>query len=212
MVKKVILNIVNVVSVIAIAASIIVLLTVVLTKSGDVPSLFGYSVFRVLTGSMEPTIETDSLIIVHRIDTSEIEEGDIISFFSKDPSHGGAVNTHRVTVIEENGDSRNFVTRGDANQIDDRYLTSEEDVIGEVVFVSHPLGVLVRLLSNPLIFIPLVALPLLVILLFNLSRTVRLTKNMMREEEEAAVREALETLRRKRAERAEDMDDTEEEH
>ena len=98
MLKKIVLNIINGVSVIIIAAAVLVLLTVVLTKSGDVPNILGYSVFRVMTGSMEPAIETDSLIVVKRVEASEIKIGDVISFFSQDPAHGGAVNTHRVTA------------------------------------------------------------------------------------------------------------------
>lgn len=200
MLKKIILNIINGVSVIVIASAVLVLLTVVLTKSGDVPNIMGYSVFRVLTGSMEPAIETDSLIVVERVDASEVKTGDIISFFSQDPAHGGAVNTHRVVSIEQNGDNWSFVTKGDANQLEDRYVTSSEDLIGKVVFVSHGMGIMVHLLSNPLIFIPVIVLPMFVILIYNLSRTIRLTRNIVKEEEEAAVREAVEAIRRSREE------------
>ena len=200
MLKKIILNIINGVSVIVIAAAVFVLLTVVLKKSGDVPNIMGYSVFRVLTGSMEPAIETDSLIVVERVDASEVKTGDIISFFSQDPVHGGAVNTHRVVSIEQNGDNWNFVTKGDANQLEDKYVTSSEDLIGKVVFVSHGMGIMVHLLSNPLIFIPVILLPMFVILVSNLSRTIRLTRKIVKEEEEAAVREAVEAIRKSREE------------
>lgn len=200
MLKKIILNIINGVSVIVIAAAVFVLLTVVLTKSGDVPNIMGYSVFRVLTGSMEPAIETDSLIVVERVDASEVKTGDIISFFSQDPVHGGAVNTHRVVSIEQNGDNWNFVTKGDANQLEDKYVTSSEDLIGKVVFVSHGMGIMVHLLSNPLIFIPVILLPMFVILVSNLSRTIRLTRKIVKEEEEAAVREAVEAIQKSREE------------
>ena len=67
-----------------------------------------------------------------------------------------------------------------------------------MIFTSHPLGLFVRLLANPLIFIPVILLPLFIILLSNLIRTVRLAKQMAKEEEEAAVREALEEIRKKK--------------
>ena len=208
MLKRIIINIVNVVSVLAITAAVVVLLSVVLTKSGDAPNILGYSVFRVLTGSMEPTIETDSLIVVKRIDPSEVKEGDIISFYSADPSHGGAVNTHRVVSSEQNGENWIYSTKGDANEIVDRYPVSSRDLIGKVIFISHPLGVVVHLLSNPLIFLPLIVLPLLVILFCNLIRTIRLTKGLVKEEEEAAVREAVEEIRRKKEELKRNKHDT----
>lgn len=197
-IRKIFFYIINVVSVIIIASAVVVLLTVVLTKSGEAPNVFGYSVFRVLTGSMEPAIETDSLILVRRIDPSEVKKDDIISFYSQDPSHGGAVNTHRVVSAEQDGEHWYYTTKGDANQIADKYIVTSNDLIGKVIFTSHTLGLFVRLLANPLIFIPVILLPLFIILLSNLIRTVRLAKKMAKEEEEAAVREALEELRKKR--------------
>ena len=70
--KKLFFHLITIVSVIIIVMAVCVLLTVVLTKSSEAPNIFGYSVFRVLTGSMEPTIETNYLIVVKSTDTSEI--------------------------------------------------------------------------------------------------------------------------------------------
>lgn len=196
-INKFFFYIVNILSVIIIASAVIILLTVVLTKSGEAPNVFGYSAFRVLTGSMEPAIETDSLILVRRIAPSEVKKDDIISFYSKDPSHGGAVNTHRVISVEQDGELWYYTTKGDANQIADKYIVTSNELIGKVIFTSHPLGIFVRLLANPLIFIPVILIPLFVILLSNLIRTVRLAQKMAKEEEEAAVREALEEIRKK---------------
>ena len=196
--KKVILGIVNVLSAAAIVIALFVLCTVVMTRSGEAPSILGHYVFHVMTGSMEPAIETDSLIVVKRVEASEIKIGDVISFFSQDPAHGGAVNTHRVTAIEQNGEEWNFVTKGDANQLEDKYVTSSKDLIGKVVYVSHVMGIIVHLLSNPLIFIPVIVLPMFVILVYNLACTIRVTRNIVKEEEEAAVREAVEAIRKSR--------------
>ena len=196
-INKLFFYIVNILSVIIIASAVIILLTVVLTKSGEAPNVFGYSAFRVLTGSMEPAIETDSLTLVRRIAPSEVKKDDIISFYSKDPSHGGAVNTHRVISVEQDGELWYYTTKGDANQIADKYIVTSNELIGKVIFTSHPLGIFVRLLANPLIFIPVILIPLFVILLSNLIRTVRLAQKMAKEEEEAAVREALEEIRKK---------------
>lgn len=196
-INKFFFYIVNILSVIIIASAVIILLTVVLTKSGEAPNVFGYSAFRVLTGSMEPAIETDSLILVRRIAPSEVKKDDIISFYSKDPSHGGAVNTHRVISVEQDGELWYYTTKGDANQIADKYIVTSNELIGKVIFTSHPLGIFVRLLANPLVFIPVILIPLFVILLSNLIRTVRLAQKMAKEEEEAAVREALEEIRKK---------------
>ncbi|MGN0400157.1 MAG: signal peptidase I [Blautia sp.] len=195
--KKIVLNIINGISCIAIAAAVFVLLIVVMTKSGDVPNVMGYSAFRVLTGSMEPTIRTDSFILVKRVDASEIKAGDIISYFSKDPAYEGMVNTHRVVSIETDGNKWNFVTKGDANQVQDTYPTAFDDLIGKVVFTSYRLGVAIRLLANPLIFVPLILIPLFGILVYNLIKAIQTTRKIVKEEEEEAIKEALELLKKK---------------
>ena len=199
MVKNLLLKILNVISVVIILLSIGVLLTVVLTKSGEAPNIMGYSLFRVMTGSMEPSIPVDSLIVVKRTAPEKLSEGDVISFYSRDPSLYGEVNTHRIIEIQQEKGKYYFATKGDANNVEDRYVTHEEDLIGKVVYSSHGLGLFVRLISNPLIFIPLIIVPLVVLVGQSLVESVRVAGKIAREEEEAAVREAVENIRRRKA-------------
>lgn len=195
MVRKTVVWIVDALSVVIILSAVFVLLSVLLSKNGQAPSIMGYSMFRVMTGSMEPTIETDSLIVVKQTDASELSAGDVISFYSRDPSLNGAVNTHRIVSVERDGEHFYFTTRGDANNADDLFVTTESELIGRVVYSSHILGKLVRLISNPLVFIPIVILPLCVMLAVNLNQTVVLAKKIAREEEEREVREAISEIR-----------------
>jgi signal peptidase I len=198
MLKKIILTIINVISVFIIVCAVFVLLTVLFTGSGQAPSILGHSMFRVMTGSMEPSIPLDSLIVVKKTEPSELEVGDVISFYSKDPSLDGAVNTHRIVAIEEDGGHYSFTTKGDANNVEDHYTTTESDLIGKVVLVSYRWGQAVRLLSNPLIFIPIIILPLVIILIMNLHQTISLARKIAREEQEQIVKEALEEMKRKK--------------
>ncbi|MBP3204621.1 MAG: signal peptidase I [Lachnospiraceae bacterium] len=198
MLKKFLLKGLNVISILLIICSLGVLLTVVMTKKGEAPNVLGYSLFRVMTGSMEPNIPTNSLIVVHRIEPGKLEEGDVISFYSRDPSLMGEVNTHRIVGIEEVGGRYIFSTKGDANNVEDQYVTYGEDVIGKVVFSSYRLGQGVRLISNPLLFVPLIIIPLVIMLGHSLWESITLAAKLAREEEEAAVREALEAIRKKR--------------
>lgn len=198
--KKILTGIVNAISILVIAAAIWILLSVVMTKPGQTPSILGFSMFRVMTGSMEPEIRTDALIVVKKQDPGTLAIGDVISFYSHDPALYGMVNTHRIVEIEEEGGSRTFYTKGDANRIADKYPVSQNDVIGRVVFNSYGIGVMVRLLANPMIFIPLVLIPMGGIIIWNLIKSISLARKLMREEEEAAVREAIETIRQRRQE------------
>ena len=187
----------NAAAIALILVSVFVLLSVVLTPAGQVPQVLGYSVFRVMTGSMEPEIREDSLLVVKKTPPEDIVPGDVISFFSPDPMLEGAVNTHRVVRIEKENGRTQFITKGDANVIEDTYPTDASALVGRVVFQSYGLGKAVSLLSNPLVFGIIILLPLLVILLMNLYRAVRIAADMAKKEEEEAVRKALEEIKAK---------------
>lgn len=197
MFKKILYTIINVLSVIIIIAAVFVLLIVVMTKPGKTPSIAGYMALRVTTGSMAPTYDVDSLIIVKLTDPSAIKENDVISFYSSDPALSGAVNTHRVVSIETDGNNYRYITKGDANNVVDRYDVDSRDLLGKVVWSSLILGKIVRLVSNPLIFVPIILVPLAIILIANLVKTVSYARKIAKDEEEAAVKEAIQYIREK---------------
>ena len=74
----------------------------------------------------------------------------------------------------------------------------EKYLIGKVVYASKLLGKLSRLVSNPIVFLPVILIPLAVILISNLVNTLVLAKKIAREEEETAVREAIKEIREKK--------------
>ncbi len=203
MVKKILYYFVNAVSVLIIAAAVFALLSVVLTGRSGAPSILGHSLFRVVSGSMEPAIKENDMIVVRQCGAGEVKTGDIISFYSRDPALNSAVNTHRVTAIEDEDGTRVFTTKGDANPVEDKYTVGEKELIGVVVFHSALLGGLSRLVSNPVVFVPLIAVPLLAILLSNMIRTVRIARTAAREEEEKALEEAIRAIKEKKKEEEE---------
>ncbi len=201
MAKKVLSTVVNVLCIIIIILSICLLLMVVINGADSERGVFGFHVYRVLTGSMEPEIPTDSLILVKQTDPSTLKEGDVITFHSSDPVLKGAVNTHRIQKITEDNGEVVFVTKGDANQVADPYPVSYSNVVGVLVFSSYFLGKLVRLIVNPLVFIPLIAIPLLLIILMNIKEAFQASRKASEEEEAQALREALEKVREERKRR-----------
>lgn len=195
--SKCFFSLINIAAVCLIAMSIFVLLTVVLTPAGQIPQVMGFSVLRVLTGSMKPEIPEDSMLLVQKADAASLQVGDVISFFSPDPALNGALNTHRIVDIAEADGSLQFTTKGDANLIEDQYPVDESRVVGKVIFVSTRLGKLLRLISNPLVFGLAVLVPLVLILVGNLVSALKSAARLAKEEEEAAVRQALEELKAK---------------
>ncbi len=204
--KKWLLRVANVLSTFIIAIAVIALLRAVFTPAGEIPMIGGYGALHVMTGSMEPSIPTNSLIVVHEEDADSLQVGDVITFYSSDPSLGNALNTHRIAAIEQDQDSHQlmFTTKGDANTLEDQYPVSENNVVGKVVIVSGLLGLIVSLLSNPLVFVPCILLPMAILLIYELRNAVKTTVELSRQEEEAALRETVEALRKKRA--AESLD------
>ena len=128
--RKILDGIVTVLMVLAAALLIYVLVS---AARGDIVSVFGRSVLKVLTGSMEPTILTDDYIIIDRTATTDLSEGDIISYYSADPQIAGLVVTHRIVGILDDG---RYLTRGDANPVNDDPV-SEEQIIGRYVGKSR---------------------------------------------------------------------------
>ena len=190
-----ILTLVNILAIVLIAASLFVLLAVVLTPSGQVPQVMGYSMLRVLTGSMEPDIPEQSMLLVRQTDPETLEVGDVISFFSPDPTLNGALNTHRIVGIEDEGSGLRFVTKGDANVLEDQQTVDARQVVGKVVFVAPLLGKVVSLVSNPLVFGLAILLPLAAMLIGNLVGALKSAAKLAKEEEEAAIRQALEEIK-----------------
>ena len=200
-IKKLILTLINVISVLMIAVAVFALVTVLFTPAGEAPTVFGWQILRVTTGSMAPTYPTDTMVFVRKTDPADIEPGDVISFYSSDPGLDGALNTHRVVEVREEDGHYVYVTRGDANNVRDQYDADSRRLLGKVVGSSYLLGKLSRLISNPLIFIPVILVPLAVILIGNIVRTVSYARVLAKEEAEEEVRQALELIReRKQAE------------
>ena len=174
-----------------------VLIIVLMTKPGKTPNIGGYMALRITTGSMTPTYGVDTLIFVKETDPSEIKVDDVISFYSSDPALDGAVNTHRVVSIEKTDRGYSYVTKGDANNVVDNYDVDSKYLLGKVVGSSLALGKLVRLISNPLIFIPIILIPLAIILISNLVHTIKYAKKIAAEEEQAAIEEAINIIKDK---------------
>lgn len=203
---KYVLRVVNVLAAVVIALALVVLLRTVFTPSGEVPSLGSCSFMRTLTGSMEPAIPVHSFIVTEEVDPSSLQVGDIITFRATESSMEGALNTHRITsVYEENGQLM-FHTKGDANAVEDAAPVAAVNVVGRVVFVSAALGTVVSLFSNPLVFFPFIILPLVVLMVFEIAKLVKSTKEVARAEEEKALREAVELVRKKREQEKSEQD------
>ena len=128
----------------SVLVGLVVLLAVLLVGA----RLVGLQVFTVLSGSMEPTYHTGSLIYVKKVDPLTIKEGQPITFLLDEDT----VATHRVVGIvpdEEDPTVIRFRTKGDANEAEDGGLVHYKNVIGTPIFSIPRLGYLAEYIQHP---------------------------------------------------------------
>jgi len=110
--------------------------------------LVGMQVFTVLSGSMEPTFQTGSLIYVKDVDHRDLKEGDVITFMLSEDT----VATHRIIgVVPDENDPAviRYRTKGDANDAEDGALVHYKNVLGTPVFTIPKLGYVANYIQNP---------------------------------------------------------------
>lgn len=127
-----------------------------------VPRLAGATPYAVLTGSMQPAHPAGSLVVVRPRPAEQVAVGDVITY--QLVSGRADVVTHRVVAVRRGADgTTSFVTRGDANRVDDREPVRDVQVRGVVWYSVPHLGRVHVLLTGPehRLLVRLVALVLL---------------------------------------------------
>jgi signal peptidase len=101
------------------------------------PSVVGMKSLTVVSGSMEPTIETGSVVIDEVISPLDASPGDIVTF--QDPLRPRQL-THRLQKMRVEGDTAYMTTLGDANDAPERWTVRTDGQIGRVVAALPKLG------------------------------------------------------------------------
>lgn len=149
---------------------VLVLLVVLLVNifgaklTGNVPRVFGYSVMNIVSGSMEEEIPKGSYILIKKVSPEEIEKDDIICFYSTDAKIYGMPNTHRVVeepIVTDSGIE--FITKGDANPINDTETAKGDRLIGVYVKNLDGLTAFANALSGNILIIVILCLQICII-------------------------------------------------
>lgn len=111
------------------ALFLLVIFLVISTRaSGGEPSIFGYQLKVVLSGSMEPEIKTGSIIAVKPVDEkTNFKPNDIITFVDSN----NQIVTHRIVDVFGNGEYTHYVTKGDNNKHPDAEPVMAQNVIAQ---------------------------------------------------------------------------------
>lgn len=136
------------VTVLLILAVLLCLYAAVQVMSNGYVNFGGYMMFRVVTGSMEPTISVGTLLIARQTDIASIQLEDIICFRTQEAAIWGKVVTHRVVGVLEGIDGSVLLeTKGDANLVMDGYLVNQGNFIGKVVWYTGDNSMLTSILA-----------------------------------------------------------------
>ena len=158
---------------ISVAVSALLVMTVALCLYAAIQAMtkgyvqiFGISMFRVVTGSMEPQIPVGALLLTKATDIDKIALRDVVCFRTQDAAIWGKVVTHRVVeILQMNGEVL-LRTQGDANLASDGYLVDQYTLIGKVIWHTGDGSVLAGIFSfftNKVGFLGCIVLPCLLL-------------------------------------------------
>jgi signal peptidase I len=105
--------------------------------NGGKPKIAGYEIMTVLSGSMEPGIHTGSVIAIKPdIDKNGLTQGDVITYRSIE--NPDMLITHRVKEVQKSSNNVQYITKGDANDVEDPQPIPAGYIIGQYVGFTIP--------------------------------------------------------------------------
>lgn len=114
----------------------------------------GWKILAIPTSSMSPKIPKGSLVLVHRIPTSMLKVGDVITYIN--PLSPKTTVSHRIIQkVEIDGKVPGFITKGDANKIADVPVVAG-NVLGKVVWHTSYAGYWLLYIKRPIVILPIV--------------------------------------------------------
>ena len=158
---------VNVTLTVVLALTVALCLYVIIqVMSHGYANIGGFMMFRVVTGSMEPTISTGALLIAKEVDIATIQLNDIVCFRTQVSEIWGNIVTHRVVDVTRESGRILLETKGDANLVSDLFLVDSSNLVGKVVWYTGKGSILSGILSlftNKIGFLGCIVLPTLLI-------------------------------------------------
>ena len=157
-----------------------------------IPDFMGYKPFIVMSGSMAPDIMVGDLIITQEADPEDLSAGDVIAYRYGEES----VITHRIQEVTRQDGALAFITKGDANNVEDNEVPTADRVEGRLRWTLPGLGNAAMFLQTPGGLLLAAGSPVLLFILIDTLRRRRADKTEQKkssllEEELARVKQQL---------------------
>lgn len=161
-----------------------------IVRSESLPMPLGFGMAVVLTGSMEPKLHANDLVIIRK--ASDYRVGDIAVYQT-----GGTPVIHRIVDYDSN--SGIVVTKGDANNAEDEPISTSR-LKGKLAFSIPFIGIVFRFLQT----VP--GIIMVIVLLFTLFYLSVRAKEQDTEEAEkkSSLKEEIDKLRQQLGDNADD--------
>lgn len=142
--------------------------------------IFGYQLKTVLSGSMEPDIQTGSIIAIKSINekaSQNLQINDVITFSNPD----NQLITHRIVDVTSNDSGVFYTTKGDNNNTADIAPVSPDNIVGQYQGFTIPfIGYLIQFAQSPngiILFMITPGFVMLAYSVFTIWRTLRNLEN-----------------------------------
>lgn len=104
------------------------------------PTFMGYSIATVKSESMLPTLEVDDVVITKKQDRYRRED---IIIYKVWKIHV----VHRIIHSYEEDGVIKYVTKGDNNELRDRKKSTNDNIVGKVVYILPGFGTVIKVVS-----------------------------------------------------------------
>lgn len=134
------------------AVLIMLLFIIVVQKiSSNEFSIGGIKVFTVISGSMKPEYNVGDMLISKDVNPSTLKVGDSVVYRGEKGDMAGLTVTHKIISVREEGGTYYFVTKGNANLIEDPEISSNQ-ILGKIIYKTVIFSFLSRVLLNIYVF------------------------------------------------------------
>lgn len=116
-------------------------------------SLFGIRIYKIGSGSMEPYLKVNDVILIKESDDYKTQ--DIVTYRNENEYI-----THRIVSIN----SKEIITKGDANNTYDDPITKDK-IVGKLIYKFHIFSFISFMLNKPIAWILLFIIGLIIIFL-----------------------------------------------
>lgn len=151
---------------------LIIAITIIIQRvTNNEKSFFGYRIFCVITGSMEPQYTVGDIILSKYKEPEDLRVGDTLVYIGKKDQYAGKIITHKIVEIEQDENGKYlFHTMGIANVVEDP-VVEEDQVYGVVISSIKMMTWLYRIMSNKYGLYFIIILPISIFIFVSFLRS-----------------------------------------